>query len=75
MKLNKKWILIAIIAVVIAAAAILAAFLLTPKTPDYTFPPFVDSYEKAKAIQVRIPISSLTVFWMMPFGTSSDGWM
>ena len=48
MKLNKKWILIAIIAVVVAAAAILAAFLLTPKTPDYTFPPFVDTYEKNK---------------------------
>ena len=55
MKLNKKWILIAIIAVVIAAAAILAAFLLTPKTPDYTFPPFVDSYEKSKSYTSQDP--------------------
>lgn len=49
MKRNKKWILIAMITVVVAAAAILAAFLLTPKTPDYTFPPFVDTYEKSKS--------------------------
>ena len=55
MKLNKKWILIAIIAVVIAAAAILATFLLTPKTPDYTFPPFVDSYEKSKSYTSQDP--------------------
>ena len=55
MKLNKKWILIAIIAVVVAGAAILAAFLLTPKTPDYTFPPYVDTYEKSKSYTSQDP--------------------
>ena len=47
MKQNKKWILIAMIMFAVIAVAV-AAILLFPKTPDYTFPPFTSQYEDKK---------------------------
>ena len=45
--MKKKWILIAMTAFAVVAAAV-AAILLFPKTPDYTFPPFTSQYEDKK---------------------------
>ena len=49
MKKNKKWILLASLALALIAIAAALIILLFPKTTDYTFPPFVDTYEESKS--------------------------
>ena len=55
MKHLKKWILIAGIALTVIAIGIAITVLLLPKTPDYTFPPFVSQYEDRKNYDSQDP--------------------
>ena len=49
MKKNKKWILPASLALAVVAIVAIAIILLFPQNTDYSFEPFVDSYETSKS--------------------------